>query len=79
MAKQKYYTLPDYKTVTTDLEEYLESWRDLARPLEEKLGLTLAGFDPEFAFTKGNAQGHVAQISLPCWFVRDLSAKLKGE
>lgn len=76
MNRKKYYPLPDFKTVTEDLDAYLEAWRKLAEPVERELGLKLHGFDPTFQFIKGNPQGNSTVVDLPVWFVRDLSAKL---
>lgn len=79
MANRKnYYPLPDYKTVTEDLDAYMAAWREVAQPIEEHLGLTLSGFDPEFVFTKGSPQGASTSVRLPTWFARDLSEKLKA-
>lgn len=76
--RTKTYSLPDYKNVTTDIDEYIKAWRDLAAPIEQQLGLTLNGFDPVFNFLKGNPQtNNVTTIDLPVWFVRDLSTALR--
>lgn len=75
--RKKFYPLPDYQTVTEDLDEYIAAWRKLAEPIERELGLTLHSYDPTFAFLKGDPQRDVSTIvSLPVWFVRDLSNKL---
>lgn len=71
------YHLPDYTTLIDNAEQYSESWRQLAKPVEEKLGLTLTAFDPDYIFTKGNPNGLPTIITLPVWFVRDLN-KLLG-
>jgi hypothetical protein len=75
--RKKTYALPDYQTVTEDLDEYIAAWRKLAEPIERELGLTLHGFDPTFVFLKGNPQRTVSTtVDLPVWFVRELSNKL---
>jgi hypothetical protein len=75
--RKKTYALPDYQTVTEDLDEYIAAWRKLAEPIERELGLTLHGFDPSFQFLKGNPQRTVSTVvDLPVWFVRDLANKL---
>jgi len=75
--RKKFYSLPDYKTVTEDLDEYIAAWRKLAEPLERELGLVLHGYDPTFQFRKGNPQGDgYATVDMPVWFVRDLANKL---
>jgi len=67
------YRLPDYTTLVDNAEQYCNSWQQLAKPVEEKLGLTLTAFDPDYMFTKGNPNGLSTTITLPVWFVRDLS------
>lgn len=67
------YRLPDYTALVDNAEQYCKAWQDLAKPVEEKLGLTLTTFDPDFMFTKGNPNGLSTSISLPVWFVRDLN------
>jgi hypothetical protein len=75
--RRKTYPLPDYKTVTEDIDVYIKAWRSLAAPIERELGLTLNGFDPVFNFLKGNPQtNNVTSVDLPVWFVRDLSEAL---
>ena len=71
------YRLPDYTTLVNDADKYCDAWQAMARPIEQALGLTLSGFDPDFMFTKGNPNGLSTSISLPVWFVRDLNEKLK--
>lgn len=74
--RKKYYNMPDYQTVTEDVDQYAKAWQDIAAPVEQALGLSLTGFDPDFMFTKGSPQRDGAVVSLPLWFVRDLSQKL---
>lgn len=74
----QYYGLPGIQLSTLDHDEYARAWRALAEPVEQKLGLTLVGFDPDFAFVKSNPHGSLdAPIHLPVWFVRDLANALK--
>lgn len=77
--RKKYYNMPDYQTVTEDVDQYCRAWQDIAAPVEKELGLALTGFDPDFMFTKGNPQRSGAVVSLPLWFVRDLSNKLQSK
>ena len=65
------YRLPDYVTLVDNVDEYCQAWQQLAKPVEEAMGLTLSGFDPDFSFTKGNPNGVSTYITLPLWFVRD--------
>lgn len=75
---KKFYPLPDYTNVTGDIDQYIRAWRDMAAPVERALGLTLNGFDPGFVFIKGNPQtSTTTSVSLPVWFVRDLSEHLR--
>ena len=67
------YRLPDYTSLVDNAEQYCKAWQDMAKPVEEKLGITLSGFDPDFMFTKGNPNGLSTVISLPVWFVCDLN------
>lgn len=77
--KAKQYALPDYQSTTSDIDQYINAWRELARPVELALGLQLSGYDPEFNFRKGNPQGQGStHVTLPVWFVRDLSNTLMG-
>jgi len=77
MAARQSYNLPDYKTVTNDLDTYIGAWRSMAKPIEEALGLELSAYDPTFVFVKGNPQtAAVTTVNLPVWFVRDLSQAL---
>ena len=76
--RKKTYSLPDYQTVTDDIDAYSNAWRAMAKPVEQALGVTLEGFDPTFTFRKGNPQTELAaRVSLPVWFVRDLSKQLQ--
>jgi hypothetical protein len=75
--RKRYYSLPDYDSVTDDLDVYTKAWQQMAAPIERNLGLKLNGFDPTFVFLKGNPQtDNVATVNLPVWFVRDLSEAL---
>lgn len=77
--RKKYYSLPDYKSVTDDIDAYIAAWRDLAAPLERELGLKMTGFDPVFTFADGNQQMPMTKsIELPVWFVRDLGLRLNA-
>lgn len=74
---KKLYPLPDYKSTTPNIDEYVAAWRSMAKPIERELGLTLNGFDPTFIFIKGSPQQSMsATVNLPVWFVRDLAATL---
>jgi hypothetical protein len=76
--RKKYYALPDYQTVTENIDTYLKAWRTMAEPVEQALGVTMTGFDPAVVFQKGNPQSsNVASVQLPVWFVRDLSNSLR--
>ena len=70
------YRLPDYTTLINDADQYCKAWQDMARPVEQSMGLTLTAFDPDFMFTKGNPNGLSTSISLPLWFVRELNKAL---
>lgn len=77
MARTKrMYALPDYKTVTTDVDVYINEWRKQAEPIERELGLRLVGFDPGFVFAKPTDTGDGPQLNLPVWFVNNLNAVL---
>lgn len=67
------YRLPDYTTLVNDADQYCNAWQNMAKPVEQAMGLTLTAFDPDFLFTKGNPNGMPVSISLPLWFVRDLN------
>lgn len=77
--RKKFYALPDYQTVTEDVDQYAQAWQQIAAPVQQALGLSLTGFDPDFMFTKGNPQRSGAVVSLPLWFVRDLANKLQSK
>ena len=70
------YRMPDYTTLVDNVDEYCQAWQQLAKPIEEEMGLTLSGFDPDFSFTKGNPNGVSTSLTLPLWFVRDFNALL---
>lgn len=70
--RTKVFNLPNGST-TVDIDEHLNTWKELAAPIESKMGLTLCGFDPEFYFRKGNPHGMSTTIQLPVWFVQELS------
>lgn len=78
MANRKQmYSLPDYKSTTDNIDDYIDAWQQLATPVEQALGVTLAGFDPDFVFRKGSPQmASYTSVSLPVWFVRDLAQSL---
>lgn len=70
------YRLPNYTDLVDNVDEYVAAWQGLAKPIEQALGLTLSGFDPDFSFTKGNPNGMCTSVQLPMWFVRDLNTAL---
>lgn len=61
---------------TRDVQEYLDSWHELAEPIETAFGWKLSAFNPGLSFevTTGTV---VTQIDLPTHVVRDMNAKLK--
>ena len=71
------YRLPNYTDLVDTVDEYVAAWNDLARPIEQAFNLTLSGFDPDYQFTKGNPNGMATSITLPTWFVRELSQVLE--
>lgn len=78
--RKRYYSLPDYKSVTQDIDTYRKAWQDLAKPLERELGLTLVGFDPTMGFRRVDpVSGQHVNLELPVWFVRELSNKLNNK
>jgi hypothetical protein len=77
--KTQHFRMPDYKTLIADQDAYITAWQDMAKPVEEALGLTLTGFDPGFLFRKGNPNGVSTVIDLPVWFVRDLNKVITGD
>lgn len=74
--RKRLYSLPDNKTVTDDVDVYINAWRRLAEPLERELGLSLIAYDPGYVFSKGNPHTtNTATIQLPVWFVREVGEK----
>lgn len=48
----KIYKLPDGQD-TENTDEYIKSWRELAKPIEKATGYLLYGFNPGLAFSNG--------------------------
>ena len=53
-------------------DEYINAWTELATPVAERLGWTLAAFDAHFAFTDGRGES----VHLTVDQVEDLAAAL---
>ena len=73
------YRLPNYIDLVDTVDEYIEAWQTMAKPIEQAMGLTLSGFDPGFSFTKGNPNGVSTSIQLPVWFVRDFNIAIGAQ
>jgi hypothetical protein len=65
------YRKPDYET-TDDIDEYLESWKEFAIPIEKFMGMTMNGFDPGIGLVNGDLS-----VMLPTWFVRKFNDAYK--
>ena len=64
--------LPDGSR-TTSVDDYVEAWTALAKPVCERLGWVLMSFDPHFTFT--DRRGASAQLTVGQ--VQDLVAALE--
>lgn len=51
------YRKPD-NSLTSDRDEYLDSWRELIEPLEKRLNCTCLGFDPDIHMKDKNSSYH---------------------
>ncbi len=67
----KTYRLPDGKD-TENADEYIKSWRELAKPIEKATGYKLYGFNPGFSFSNGREV-----IDISCEFVKKLKEALE--
>ena len=65
--------LPD-GTLTEDINDYLEAWQTLGRPIEEATGFYLYGFDPTLSFSNGPLN-----VQLPVGFVEKMNEALEGD
>lgn len=61
---------------TRDVDEYLNSWHDLAEPIETALGWKLVAFNPGLVF-EATTGAVITRIDLPTHVVRDMNAKLR--
>lgn len=75
MAKEQWYKMPNIDRATTNVDEYVEAWQQLARPVEQAFNLQLSGFDPDFMFIEEDGV-RSRTISLPLWFVKKLNEVL---
>lgn len=60
---------------TTDLDKYLDAWKELARPIEELTDWELSGFDPGLHFRHKDHRSSRSLI-LPLDFVAQINALL---
>lgn len=60
---------------TTDLQEYLDSWRALTEPLKEKLGVSIIGFNPGMLVRDAKGESN-ACADLPVWLVKRIVGAL---
>ena len=60
------YYLPNRKRAKS-VEEYLDAWESLAKPLMELTGTTLHSFDPGVSLRGKGSEGIV---QLPAWFLQ---------
>jgi hypothetical protein len=65
--------LPDGSR-TASVDEYVEAWTGVARPVCERLGWALMSFDPHFTFTDGRG----VSVEMTVGQVQDLAAALGG-
>jgi len=76
--KTKYYKLPTGQ-VTTNVDEYIDSWRQISDPICNAFGMEVVGFDPGIAFRKGSPySAQAAYFDMPLWFAKILSATLQS-
>lgn len=53
MTNPRYYKLPT-GDVTKDVDYFIDSWRQLGERVEKLLDVRMVGFDPGFAFMRGD-------------------------
>lgn len=68
------YRKPDGES-TSDVDEYVKTWKALIQPVVKATGLVLYGFDPDFSLHTPDGR---YSISLPIWFVKRLNRGLTG-
>lgn len=69
------YRLPSGE-LTSDINQYLAAWHDLADPIVEKFGWSVISFDPGYQFSIDNSY---TSISLPTSAVIAVSQALKAQ
>ncbi len=57
----------------TFTQEYVDEWRELARPLEELTGIKHSGFDPDVLFHYGDRKS----VSIPRWLLELINEGLE--
>lgn len=67
------YFLPN-RQLTEDVEEYIDAWESLARPMMEMTNTRLQGFDP-IVTLRSKEDGEIVQ--LPIWFLQAFNNNLK--
>jgi hypothetical protein len=76
MKKQQYRLVDG--TITNSFKKYCKSWYDLAKPIEEELGLRLESFDPSINFID-KEKAFKQTINLPVWFMKRLNVILEDK
>lgn len=62
---------------TTDVDEYLEAWYKVMRPMEKYLGVLAAGFDSTVSYVDAAARPNYESVQLPQWFIRRINQLIK--
>lgn len=70
------YRKPD-GTPTADTQEYIESWKNLAGPIEEATGWRLTSFDPLLSFVDTSTKHWWGCVQITVAFAQALSKALR--
>jgi hypothetical protein len=68
--------LPD-GTMASSEEEYVEGWREFARPICEAMQCDLFAFDPGITVVARGITGRDRLLDLPHWFVQRMNERLR--
>lgn len=63
MSENRMRRLPD-GSITTDVDTYVQAWRDLVQPLVNATGWPVIGFDPGYKLATGVHRDDVLRLSV---------------
>lgn len=55
--------------ITTAVQDYIDSWKEVIKPLEKKYNVSVSAFDPDIVVEDNISK---ASVVLPRWFAKRL-------